>query len=184
MQFIQTNEELDFVLTENMDKVYEKHSHVSKYIVGMVLDGLVVLENQTGKAIYAENDIFFVPVCEIHSLQIENNATRILSVCIGVNFVRKYPMEEALTLIADYLRELVEKDILKSGQFDILNNYLQTIINDIYISAALAENIKNSDDIEQIKDLMVQSPEQELDIEYLELPGVFKQILYDTEIQE
>lgn len=167
MQFIQTNEELEFVLTENMDKTYEKHSHVSKYIVGMVLDGSVLLENQGGKTIYAENDIFFVPVCEIHSLQIENNEARILSICIGLSFIQKYPIEEALTLISGYLRELVEKNILKNDQLDILNDYLHMIINDIYISVALAENIKDSDDIEQIKELMVQSPEQELDIEYL-----------------
>ena len=49
MQYFQTKEDLEFILIENMDKTYEKHNHISKCIVGMVLQGSVILEKELKK---------------------------------------------------------------------------------------------------------------------------------------
>lgn len=67
MQYFLVEEDLELVLTENMNTTYEMHNHISKHIIGMVLDGIVCLENQYGKSLYQTDDIFFVPIDQVHA---------------------------------------------------------------------------------------------------------------------
>ncbi|MDE7423128.1 MAG: helix-turn-helix domain-containing protein [Lachnospiraceae bacterium] len=168
MQYFQTEEDLELVLTENMRNTYEMHNHISKHIVGMVLEGTVCLENQYGKATYQNNDIFFIPIGQVHALYISDKTTKVLSICIGTNLIQKYPRKETLDALLKYLNELVKQEIIKSNQWRILKKALSVILVEMYSELKVNTNNSTSkEDISQIKALIIRKPEQELDIDYL-----------------
>ncbi|MDO5575036.1 MAG: AraC family transcriptional regulator [bacterium] len=39
MRYFHAGENIEFVLTENQERTYEKHNHVSKYVAGLILNG-------------------------------------------------------------------------------------------------------------------------------------------------
>lgn len=168
MQYFLVEEDLELVLTENMNTTYEMHNHISKHIIGMVLDGIVCLENQYGKSLYQTDDIFFVPIDQVHALCISDKTTKILSICIGTNLIQQYTRKEILDVLAKYLIELAKDEIIKGNQWRILKKALGIILDEIYLE--LKVNIKNGgnkEDVSQVKTLIIRKPEQELDIDYL-----------------
>lgn len=116
MQYFQKEEDLELVLTENMNNTYEMHNLISKHIVGMVLEGTVCLENQYGKSTYQTEDILFVPIGQVHALCISDKITKVLSICIGTNLIQQYTREETLDILVKYLNELSKEEIIKGNQ--------------------------------------------------------------------
>lgn len=167
MKYFQTKEDLEFVLTENMKKTYEKHSHISKYVVGMMLEGSVWVENQLGKKEYFKNDIFMIPVHQVHALYILNRATRIVSVCMGMNFMEQYSIKEKKTILTEYLTEIHRQEMISDRQKNMLLNNLQTLFLRSGTGMLPYENMEISHEIAQMKNIIVKMPEMELNLEYL-----------------
>lgn len=167
MQYFQTKEDLEFILIENMDKTYEKHNHISKCIVGMVLQGSVTLEKELKKTEYQKNDAFFIPVGQIHALEMNDKNARVLSLCIGVDFLKKYNMQVVLSILEDYLIELERSSVIPKGQLVTMMNALCMFLSETHMETTIFKYQQDSKEILQMKNMIVNTPEQELNIEYL-----------------
>ena len=90
MKYFDTDVDLKFVLTDKTDIVMKEHNHVSKYIVGLLLNGSlkIVKNNETFEC--TKDDIFIIPIYVVHSIQAINDDTRFLSMCVGEAFINDY----------------------------------------------------------------------------------------------
>ena len=62
MKYFNSNNDLEFVLTENTDVTFEKHNHISKYVVGLILSGSIDIVENTKTTECQIDDIFVIPI--------------------------------------------------------------------------------------------------------------------------
>lgn len=174
MQYYKTPEDLEIVLIENIQTTYEKHNHVSKYILGMVLEGEIWLENQCEKRKYVKEDVFTIPIYQVHELAIANKETRVLTFCIGKEFWRKFSKRECSRILDKYWEILGKQGIVNSTQLEIFKGVFLRVFEEYspteYISGKSANNNKNIplfSEIDRIRNLLEEQPENETPLELL-----------------
>lgn len=162
MQYYQCGEyPVEFVLSENIDKHFDSHNHVSHYVISVVLQGTVTVCLENKEVICYRGDVFIVPPYAVHSV-CQGRDARLLSMCIGTAFVEKSDLETAEGVFRELLGDAVTQGIFGREE----GEKLLTSVRMVY---CLRDNgRKEMDaDIKILADKITGHPEQELSIETL-----------------
>ncbi len=89
MKYFNAGESLEFILAENKEITYHIHNHVSKYVVGLVLDGNVELVQNAQTTLCVQDDLFIIPVFAAHALRLMDLSSRLLVLCIADSFLEQ-----------------------------------------------------------------------------------------------
>lgn len=162
MKYFDTDVDLKFVLTDKTDIVMKEHNHVSKYIVGLLLNGSlkIVKKNETFEC--TKDDIFIIPIYVVHSIQAINDDTRFLSMCVGEAFINDYLNSIAQDLLSKYTDKLCQQGVISEEN-------ATAFIDAMDIVAELYCNYKNipKTEIDQISKSIVEKPENKIEISKL-----------------
>lgn len=162
MQYFHSDMDLEFVLTENTDVTFEKHNHVSKYVAGLILSGAIEIVENNKKIECQMDDIFVIPIYAVHSLHFKNKATRILTMCVGMQFIEKYLEAEGKSVLNHYTDELQKQNVINDKQAIAFEDAM-----DIIIKYYNEEETIFPMHINNIKQIIISESEQELRLEYL-----------------
>lgn len=120
------NYEIEFVLSENLKKGFERHNHATNYVVGLVLQGKIELEKAQDKRYLRQGDVFIIPPYAPHAVSL-NKDGKLLSMCVGVAFIEKYNINEAVELLLQRIDSLSTENILSESHEDAFVSALYTI---------------------------------------------------------
>ena len=162
MKYFNTDVDLKFVLTDKSDLVIKKHNHVSKYIVGLILNGSIKIIKNDKVLECNKDDIFIIPIYVVHSIEIIKDDTTFLSMCVGETFINDYLNSMQQDLLSKYTDKLCQQSVISSEN-------ATAFIDAMEIVAELYRNYKNipKTEIDQISKRIVDNPENNLEISKL-----------------
>lgn len=162
MVYYNVNDDLEFILTERTTISYGTHNHVSKYVAGIVLDGEIIL-TESGKQRACKKDmVFVIPTYCAHSLEIVNDDTRLLTMCIRDSFMRHFSEEEGLAQIQGYLDKLIATAVLKESQAVSMRNAFITMAE-----CCKRQQSNPTDYVEKVCAIILDSVEENVKLEQL-----------------
>lgn len=152
---------IEFVLSENIDKSFEPHNHVSHYIVSLVMRGKVAVKLENKEMTCRGGDVFIISPYTVHSVH-QGRDSRLFSVCIGSSFIEETDCIVAEGAVREVLRDAIEQGILEESQKEKLLSSVPEIfrIRDNGVNE-MDEEVKN------LADKITSCPENELPIETL-----------------
>ena len=155
MRYFHAGENIEFVLTENQERTYEKHNHVTKYVAGLILNGCAEIFDGIQTFSAMQDDLFIIPVYRVHALRLNAASTRILTMCIGVDFLEQNNIEEGMRKLKLLIKELRENRLIGEKQ--------ETAYLDAYeiICRMHEEQERLPEQIEAITQKVVEAPEQD-----------------------
>ena len=159
MKYFDTDVDLKFVLTDKTDIVMKEHNHVSKYIVGLLLNGTLKIIKKDKIIECNKDDIFIIPIYVVHSIQAINDDTRFLSMCVGETFINNYINSMQQDLLLKYTDKLCQQGIISKEN-------AAAFIDAMEIVAELYRNYKNipKTKIDQISKRIVDMPENNIEL--------------------
>ena len=162
MQYFHSDLDLEFVLTQDSDAVFEKHNHVSKYVAGLILNGSVDIIENAKKTQCHEDDFFVIPVYAVHTLDLKSRETRLLTMCVGISFIEKYMENEGENLLIHYTQELQRQGVINERQAMAFEEAM-----DIIIRYYMEEKITFPEHIDSIRERIINDTASELSLDYL-----------------
>lgn len=105
--FYYKGKNFEIIHLKNRAYYFQKHNHVSNFIIGIVLSGQVKLDVQDQKKIVKANEFFLVKPYQVHSLDLPNEF-EMVSICIDKNMIEYFNYIDMVSLISD---ELFNADI-------------------------------------------------------------------------
>ena len=152
---------IEFVLSENIDKRFGSHNHVGHYVISVVVQETVTVCLENREVVCCRGDAFIIPPYAMHSVCQGRNA-RLLSMCIGTDFIKETDMETVGRIVQDLLRDAAARDIFGREQREKLLTSVRTVYG-------LLDNGRKEMDagIKILADKITSHPEQELPIETL-----------------
>lgn len=162
MQYYQCDKyPIEFVLSENIDKHFDSHTHVNHYVISMVLQGTVTLCLQNREAACHKGDVFIIFPHEIHSVR-QRRDTRLLSVCIGTAFIEESDIEAVEGVFKELLKDAIDQGIFGKAQ----GEKLLASLGAVYFHRNNGRKEMDAG-IKVLADKIISYPEQELPIETL-----------------
>lgn len=143
------NHEIEFVLSENLKKGFGRHNHASNYVAGLVMQGCLELEISQDKRLLREGDVFIIPPYRPHAVSL-NAGGKLLSMCVGISFIEKHGINEAVELLYS------SQNILSELQADTFAQSLLTI----YFYHSHNKNIMSSE-ISTVSQMIMENSERE-----------------------
>lgn len=162
MQYFHSDMDLEFVLTQDTNTVYEKHNHVSKYVAGLILEGSVDILEKEKTTRCCVDDFFVIPVYAVHSLELKSKETRLLTMCAGISFIEKYRSNREEGLLSRYTQELQKQGIINHRQAEAFEEAM-----DIILRYYIEEKIAFPEHIESIKERIMSDTASELRLDEL-----------------
>ncbi len=162
MKYFHSEYDLEFVLTENVDIAFKTHNHVSKYVVGLVLSGELKISVEDKESIVSTEDIFIIPIYSPHSMSMTMDDTKILSMCIGKEFINMYVHNQGQEILIRYIQELINQEVIKDKHGFAFEESMDIVV-DLYQDQTKAVPYE----IEKINQLLISEPERRLEIEKL-----------------
>lgn len=152
---------IEFVLSENVDKHFAPHNHVGHYVISAVIQGEIAICLESRKLACHRGDVFTVPPYAVHSVRQAKDA-RLLSICIGTDFVAGTDGETADGIFRGLLGEAVGPGTLEKAQEEKLLKAVQTVFRVRDICGK-----KMDPGIKILVDRIIGHPEYELSVETL-----------------
>lgn len=170
MKYYNANEDLEFVFAD-VETGTREHSHVSKYVTGLVLNGTVEVQENGRKWECQKDDFFLIPIEVVHALTWSKGKTRLLSMCVGEKFLSKYDYQEGIEEIRKIIGELLEQKTIDSNQAEAFEGALQ-LIYELYFQRENQKVIQQdktlpNDNLLEVKQMVMESPEQDFNLDDL-----------------
>lgn len=138
------SEQLEIIHLRNRPFVYNEHSHVSVYIIGLVLHGKVTLKYNNQYTRYSSQGFFVVAPFQAHALLLPNDYD-MLSICVNKDLLIIYKCNELLgvlsqtlsrfpadiddTVLVEALETMYQRNIPQPSDNAILSNVLSLRCN-------------------------------------------------------
>lgn len=163
MKYYQLKEyPIEFVLTQKEEKYYTLHNHMDHYVIGLVLEGEVILreEGKEERTCHKE-ELFAIPYLVVHELEIKKE-TRLLSLCIGIDLFETCSLEELNELIWKCTKKLIDKQVINEAYKEA---FLETV--EMIYKLHKMKNDKLNQDIKKVVSVIKDAPESEITLENL-----------------
>lgn len=98
------SEYFEIIQLKNKPIIYNEHNHVSVYIIGLVIEGVVTLKCNEQTIIFSPNSFFVIKPYQIHALLLQENYN-MLSLCIHKDFAAKYEPIDLCGMLASLLSQ-------------------------------------------------------------------------------
>lgn len=162
IKYYNTKDDISFVLTNKANLVTKKHNHVSKYIIGIILDGsLKIIRDEEVSNCY-KDDIFIIPIYVPHAIELIDENTKFISMCVGKSFLDNYLKNVEPEILTRYTRRLCEDGIISSKNAIAFLDAMEIVL-DLYWNND--SNVKS--ELQEIGDYIVSEPEMNLKVNEL-----------------
>lgn len=122
---LSSEKKLDFVYYEDADASYPLHTHAEHDTLGIVLEGALVLETETGSYVCEAQNMFTVPMDMAHAIHTLNGSRyTMLAACIHIAYASTQKVSELGSKIADGLEALSGKGALLKTYAPLLQDGL------------------------------------------------------------
>lgn len=111
---------LELVLCRQSSFSYPLHNHVSVFTLGLILDGVLTLDTDSGSGIYRESGAFLIPPYVPHRISAKPRYT-LLSLCVSKRIVKDGNPETAKAAISDFLHAALGRPPLERKIMDALH---------------------------------------------------------------
>lgn len=155
------NYPIEFILSENIEKRFDRHNHIGHYIIALVLSGRIELCKDDENVICQKDDIFIISPYISHTIVQDKNA-RLLSLCVGVSILESYSLEEARDIVNSCIQNLYNKKIVELSQGEA---YLHSL-NLVYEFHQTGK-VGLKREIEKLTDIIIKQPEDEISLSNL-----------------
>lgn len=152
-------EDLEFISLSHASFSYPKHSHISSYTIGVVLEGKLSLHINQTETLYENKSIFVIYPYAMHSIQ-SLSMYDMLVVSLKTSFLELYTLEEVTVIMRKYIEILVASQLL-----DVANG--DRILNELPHLYAHHQHETYHQPFETIKDFLETYPEESIDVEHL-----------------
>lgn len=152
---------LELVLSENIEKQYHTHNHVSHWVLTMVISGNISAQIAGDRKVCACGDYFIVPPYIPHALSITKDA-KILSLCVQSDFFKQSNLSEMKSVVGAYIDELCERNVVTNDLGQIFVGYLEHMHE-----MKKCNRERGTGDIEEIATMMIYNPEMILSLDEL-----------------
>jgi len=162
MKYYKSDEhKIEFVFSKNSTSSYGKHNHISIYAVGLILDGAILLEKAREKYECVKDDLFIIPPYEVHATNLCGLVHSMVTLCIGMEFVKNHDLENAKLILKDLADKLICDDILNHVQVEAFADALEMVygMND--------NNVEYSEMISYTKEIIENHPETNIKLDEL-----------------
>lgn len=135
--FPSNNNAIDIVLLNKVNTTYSLHTHAEHYIMGVVIDGEIIVEKYVCKS----DNIFTIPMDVPHSIKsFSNSAYTMISFCIHEDYLVRMDIDKIKVMIERKLNQLFDEkeiaarysELLPDGLLLLLAHKLKNITNDSY----------------------------------------------------
>jgi len=163
MKYYKSEEyKIEFVFVENSNISYGKHNHISIYAVGLILNGTIMLERAQEKIECAKDDLYIIPPYEVHASYLCDKIHTMVTLCIGVDFVKNYDLEKAKLILKNLAVQLVCDGILNHKQVEAF-----TVAMELVYVMYRDEDIEYNEIISYTKEIIEKSPETDIKLDDL-----------------
>ncbi|MDE7284367.1 MAG: AraC family transcriptional regulator [Lachnospiraceae bacterium] len=162
MQYYQCDKyPIEFVLSENIDKHFDSHNHVGHYVISMVIQGLIAVYLENREMVCHRGDVFIIPPYTVHSV-CQGKNSRLLSMCIGTDFIEETDIETAGSIFRELFRDAVERGVFGK-------EHQEKLLVSVQRAYDIRDNGRKEMDagIKIVADKITSNPELELSIETL-----------------
>jgi AraC-like DNA-binding protein len=156
--FTTEDKEIEFVYSKDSKTDYNKHNHVSMFVVGIVLNGRLQLCKEGSSVICEADDMILIMPYESHSIKVLDTAYSMLTLCIKNEYMNSEPLSKIKTKLQQHGKRLVQDKIINTSQ---LEAFIEAFVM-IYEMNYIPHNARQT---EKIKKMIVEEPENELDIQ-------------------
>ncbi|MBQ4522490.1 MAG: helix-turn-helix transcriptional regulator [Lachnospiraceae bacterium] len=119
----------ELILADNRNISYEKHNHSTKNVLGFVIAGNVLVEDENGKREYRQGEYFIIPRYTVHFVLISKETTYLLNLCVEDVFLKEHTVLPASSL--RNINEIFEQhnfdkngiSIIETGYQQLKSNY-------------------------------------------------------------
>jgi len=98
------SEYLEIIHLKNKSITYNEHNHVSVYIIGLIIEGIVTLKCDEQIAFFSSDSFFVIRPYQIHGLLLPENYN-MLSLCIHKDLVSKNKPNNLFNMLIDILSQ-------------------------------------------------------------------------------
>lgn len=172
MKYYIIDDNVDFIITKDRAVSYKKHNHASTYVAGIVLKGRVNLQMISGERVYQKNEFFVISPYVVHGIDIKDDTTCMLTMCIKQGFLGKY-QEQGLLQIQRQLEKLKEIESLEEEHIEAVHRAYAVIVQ--YYNN---EHTSFPKEIKQIKDKLIAYPQEDLQIERMAEKAFFNKYYF------
>ena len=152
--FPSDNNTIDIVLLNKVNTVYPLHTHAEHYTMGIVVDGEIVIETNTGKFVCKSDNIFTIPMDVPHSIKpFRDSIYTMLSFCIHQEYLVSTDIDNIKLMIDRKLIQLFEEEEIVAGYSELLSAGL------ILLLANKLKNIANESYSKDVKHKLLKVPE-------------------------
>ena len=117
---------IEVVYTRKSKFAYEKHNHISTYIVGVVVEGSIKLKNSYHKIDVGKDDLFLVKPYEPHAINADEEYS-LLSIVLPIEFLRNNELIKTVEIINSCLNELSNLLVLNLKTIEKINYSIKTV---------------------------------------------------------
>ncbi len=153
--------DFEFVWNDHEKKDYEKHNHVSKYIIGFVCSGRIRIATNEEEWTCEKDDLYWIPILKTHAVYQEEEHTTVLSLCLGTNMLHACSLEEGKAVIQECLNQIIANGHIEKEKADSFLHAYEML----YYQKT--EKIALTKEMGQLKELFVSEPEKEMNLEKL-----------------
>ena len=108
--FLSTDKTLDLVYHKDVNTSYSIHTHAEHDILGIVLDGFVLIETQTDKYVCEKHNLFMIPMDTSHAISSPTDSTyTMITICIHRDYTAERTILEITQEIENRLIDLLEE---------------------------------------------------------------------------
>lgn len=162
MRYFQWNQHpIELVISENIEKKFDTHNHTQHYVISMIVCGNVELHTENEKIECIGENIFIIPPYVSHSV-CQSKGSCLISLCIGISLIEKYPFHIAKNLIQEFLEELYQQ---KSIDFNQKEGFLYVLKHIYDLHQKKQAGLET--DMGILVNQMIKQPEKELKLEQL-----------------
>ena len=160
MYFTSANNTIDIALVNQVNTSYPVHTHAEHYVMGIVMEGEIIIETDADRYVCKADNVFAIPVDVPHSICPVNECFyTMLSLCIHQDYLVHTDIDSIKRMIDIKLRQVLEENENIAGYAELLSDGLLLLL------ANKLSNISGESYSKEMKHKLIQVPEETISIE-------------------
>lgn len=128
--FFSKSDCVELVYSRNVKLSFAEHNHASSYIIGIIMDGIVLLNRNNEVKPYKKDNYYIIAPYEPHSVSSDGNECTMISVSINKAFVRECNKDYIIQLILELIINISFERIEKNSLINIVKNSVNELFTD------------------------------------------------------
>lgn len=117
----------ELVYLKNSRLSFAEHNHISTYTIGIITDGVIMLNRNSENKLYKKYDYYIIAPYESHSISSDGKEYSMISVCINKEYVSENNRNYLLELISELISYVNEEELVKNKLLQIVKKSVKEL---------------------------------------------------------